>query len=123
MESPGPDVLSQFDLTVDYSRNRLIFERNKYYGRWDSYDRAGMWMGEDGKHFTVVDIIAGGPADEAGIKRGESVLAIDGVPTDKLVLPEVRDKIRHDPVGKKIALLLESNRKRRTAVVALRDLV
>jgi hypothetical protein len=38
----GPDVLSQFDLTVDYSRNRLIFEKNKRYGRRDTYDRAGM---------------------------------------------------------------------------------
>ena len=119
----GPDVLSQFDLTVDYSRNRLIFEKNKRYGRRDSYDRAGMWMGQDGEHFTVVDVIAGGPADEAGIKRGESILAIDGVSTDKLILPEVRDKIRRDPVGKRITLLLESNGKRQTAVVTLRDLV
>ncbi len=119
----GPDVLSQFDLTVDYSRNRLIFEKNKHYGRRDSYDRAGMWMGEDGEHFAVVDVIAGGPADEAGIKQGESILAIDGVSTDKLVLPEVRDKIRHGPIGKRITFLLESNGKRRTAVVTLRDLV
>jgi hypothetical protein len=119
----GPDVLSQFDLTVDYSRNRLIFEKNKRYGRRDTYDRAGMWMGQDGEHFTIVDVIAGGPADEAGIKQGESVMAIDGVSTDKLVLPEVRDKMRHDPVGKQITLLLESNGKRRTAIVSLRDLV
>ncbi|HZW96087.1 MAG TPA: aspartyl protease family protein [Candidatus Eremiobacteraceae bacterium] len=119
----GPDVLSQFDLTVDYSHDRLIFEKNKHYGRRDSYDRAGMWMGEDGEHFAVVDVIAGGPADEAGIKQGESILAIDGVSIDKLVLPEVRDKIRHGPIGKRITLLLESNGKRRTAVVTLRDIV
>jgi hypothetical protein len=119
----GPDVLSQFDLTVDYSRNRLIFEKNKHYGRRDSYDRSGMWMGQDREHFTVVDVIAGGPADEAGIKQGESVLAIDGVSTDKLVLPQIRDEIRHGPVGKRITLLLESNGKRQTAVVTLRDLV
>ncbi|MGB8784591.1 MAG: hypothetical protein ACLP0H_02720 [Terriglobales bacterium] len=50
----GPDVLSQFDLTVDYPRNRLIFEKNKHYGRRDSYDRSGMWMGQDGKHFTAL---------------------------------------------------------------------
>ena len=80
-------------------------------------------MGEDGEHFAVVDVIAGGPADEAGIKQGESILAIDGVSTDKLVLPEVRDKIRHGPIGKRITFLLESNGKRRTAVVTLRDLV
>ena len=119
----GPDVLSQFDLTIDYSRNRLIFEKNKHYGRRDTYDRAGMWIGQDGEHFMIVDVITGGPADEAGIKRGESILAIDGFSTDKLVLPEVRDNIRRDAVGKRITLLLESHGKRRAAVVTLRDLV
>jgi hypothetical protein len=119
----GPDVLSQFDLTVDYPHNRLIFEKNEHYGRRDSYDRAGMWMGQDGERFTVVDVIAGGPADQAGIKQGESLLAIDGVSTDKLVLPEVRDQMRRDRAGTRIALLLESNGKRRTVVVTLRELV
>jgi hypothetical protein len=119
----GPDVLSQFDLTVDYSRNRLIFEKNKQYGRRDSYDRAGMWMGQDGEHFSVVDVIAGGAADQAGIKPGETILAIDGVSTDKLVLPQVREKIRREAVGKRIMLLLESKGTTRTAVVTLRDLV
>jgi hypothetical protein len=119
----GPDVLSQFDLTVDYPHNRLIFEKNEHYGRRDSYDRAGMWMGQDGERFTVVDVIAGGPADQAGIKQGESILTIDGVSTDNLVLPEVREQMRRDRAGTRIALVLESSGKRRTVVVTLRDLV
>lgn len=49
----------------------------------------------------MVDVISGGPVDEAGIKQGETILAIDAVSVDKLVLPEVRDKIRHETVGKK----------------------
>jgi hypothetical protein len=119
----GPDVLSQFDVTMDYSRNRLIFEENENYGRRDSYDRSGMWMGQDGEYFTVIDVIAGGPADEAGIKKGETILAIDGISTEKLVLPEVREKIRHEAVGRRLSLLLESNGKQHTALVTLRDLV
>jgi len=119
----GPDVLSQFDLIVDYSRNRVIFEKNKRYGRRDSYDRAGMWMGQDGEHFKVIDVIAGGPADEAGIKQGETILAIDGVSTDQLLLPDVREKIRREAVGRRITLSLVSNGTERTVVVTLRDLV
>ena len=119
----GPDVLSQFDLTVDYSRNQVIFEKNKNYGRRDSYDRAGMWMGQEGQHFTVVDVVAGGPAADAGIKTGDTILAIDGVPTRKLVLPDVREHIRREVVGKEMTLQLESNGKRRTVTVILRDLV
>ena len=119
----GPDVLSQFDLTVDYARNRLIFDRNKNYGRRDSYDRAGMWMGQDGDHFTVVDVIAGGPADEAGIKPGDTILAIDGTSTNKLVLPDVRENIRRATVGRKMTVTLESSGSIRAAAVTLRDLV
>jgi hypothetical protein len=121
----GPDVLAQFDVTFDYSRTRIIFEKNKNYGRRDSYDRAGIWMGQapDGKHFTVVDVIPGGPGADAGVKPGDQILAINGQSTGNLILPEERETIRREPVGNKLTLLLESGGKRRTAVVALKDLV
>ena len=121
----GPDVLSQFDVTFDYSRTRIIFEKNKNYGRRDSYDRAGIWMGQapDGKHFTAVDVIAGGPGADAGVKAGDQILAINGENTANLILPDERESIRREPVGDKLTLLLESGGKQRTAVVALKDLV
>jgi Aspartyl protease/PDZ domain len=121
----GPDVLSQFDVTFDYPRTRIIFEKNKNYGRRDSYDRAGIWMGQDqdGKHFTVVDVIAGGPGAAAGVKAGDEILAINGESTADLILPDVREAIRRGPVGDKLTLLLESEGKQRTAVVTLKDLV
>jgi hypothetical protein len=121
----GPDVLSQFDVTFDYARSRIIFEKNRSYGRRDSYDRAGIWMGQDqdGKHFTVVDVIAGGPGADAGVKPGDQILAINGRSTANLILPDVRETIRREAVGEKLTLLLESGGKQRTAVVTLRDLV
>ena len=119
----GPDVLAQFDLTVDYPHNRIILEKNQQYGQRDSYDRAGMWMGQDGENFSVIDVIPGGPAAEAGVRQGDTILAIDGVPTSQLVLPDVRQKIRREAVGNRIALSLESNGKPHIAVIVLRDLV
>jgi hypothetical protein len=44
----GPDVLSQFDVTFDYARSRIILEKSANYGRRDAYDRAGVWMGQNG---------------------------------------------------------------------------
>jgi len=121
----GPDVLSQFNVVFDYIRSRIIFEKNANYGRRDSYDRAGVWMGQDavGKHFTVVDVIASGPAAAAGVRTGDRILAINGNTTENLVLPDVREMLRRQPVGDKLTLLLESGGKQRTAVITLRDLV
>jgi S1-C subfamily serine protease len=118
----GPDVLSQFDVTFDYARSRVILEKNANYGRRDSYDRAGAWMGQQGSSFTVVDVIAGGPADEAGVRVGDTILAIDGRGTDRLSLPDVREQMRRRAAGERVKLLLESHGKRRTVVVTLRDL-
>lgn len=119
----GPDVLSQFDVTFDYARSRIIFEKNANYGRRDSYDRAGVWMGQAGKHFGVVDVIAGGPASEAGVKTGDTILAIDGVDTEKLFLPDVRERIRREAPENTLTLLLDSQGKQRVATITLRDLV
>lgn len=119
----GPDVLSQFDVTFDYAHSRIIFERNSQYGRRDSYDRAGLWMGQENEHFIAVDVIADGPAAAAGVKQGDVILAIDGVDTAKLLLPEVREKIRREPTGNKVTLLVDSAGKRHSVVLTLRDLV
>ena len=119
----GPDVLAQFDVTFDYARSRIIFEKNPQYGRRDSYDRAGLWMGQSGEHFIAIDVIAGGPAGVAGVQKGDIILAIDGVDTARLLLPDVREKIRREPVGNNVTILLDSAGKRHTVVLKLKDLV
>jgi hypothetical protein len=119
----GPDILSQFDVTFDYSRHRMILEPNQNHGRPDSYDRAGVWMGQGDGTFTAIDVIPGGPADQAGLKTGDIILAIDGKSTRDLILPDVREKIRRTAPGQKITLLVESAGTRRTMTLTLRDLV
>ena len=119
----GPDVLSQFNVTFDYARRRIILETNRDYGRRDSYDRAGLWMGQKDGHFTAVDVISGGPADEAGVRLGDVILAIDGKDTGGLVLPDVRESMRRRSPGEKVSLLLESHGAQRIAIVTLCDLV
>ncbi len=118
----GPDVLSQFDVTFDYAHHRMLLAKNSDFGRPDAYDRAGAWMGQKNSSFTVVDVIAGGPADEAGLRTGDTILAIDGRSTKSLDLPAVREEMRRRPVGQKVRLLVESRGTRRTLVVTLRDL-
>lgn len=118
----GPDVLWQFDVTFDYAQMRMILEKSAHYGERDSYDRAGVWMGQSGPHFTAVDVIAGGPAYQAGLRAGDTILAIDERKTETLSLPQVREEMRRRPVGAKVSLLVESQGKRRTMVVILRDL-
>ncbi len=119
----GADVLKQFNITFDDSRREVIFEKNRHFGAADTFDRAGMWIGQTGKIFEVLDVIAGSPAAEAGLKVGDKILAIDGQDTEKLLLPEVRLKLKNDAPQKRVQLLVETNGERRRITITLRDLV
>src|SRR3954463_9449431 len=119
----GPDVLSQFDVTFDYARNRIIVEKNANYGRHDTWDRAGMWLGQEGDHFHVVDVIAESAAANAGLKAGDKVLAIDGKAASSYLLPDFRDSMRKLPTGTKLKLDIKSANGKKAIVITLRDLV
>ena len=119
----GPDILARFIVTFDYSRRQMLLEKSKDFARVDSYDRAGVWMGQDERGFFAVDVVAGGPADLAGIRRGDRLLEIDGVPSATLILPEVRERMRRDAVGSRVTILVEHDGTRRAVEIRLRDLV
>jgi C-terminal processing protease CtpA/Prc len=118
-----PANLKQFTTIFDYSRRQLIFEKNNQYGKPDSYDRSGMWFGHVGNHFEVIDVIAGGPAAEAGIKVGDQILEIDGQKTVQLDLPTIRLRFKNDSPKKRVRLVIERKGQRREVVLILRDLV
>ena len=82
-----------------------------------------MWFGYEGDHFEVIDVIAGGPAAEAGIKVGDQILEIDGQATAQLDLPSIRLRFKNDPPKKHVRLVVKSNGERREVVLILRDLV
>jgi hypothetical protein len=119
----GPDVLKQFTTIFDYSRRQMIFEKNSQYGKPDSYDRAGVWFGQEGDHFEVIDVIAGGPAAEAGLRAGDQILEIDGRDTSRLDLPSVRLRFKNDPPRKRVRLVVRRDGQRREVILVLRDLV
>jgi C-terminal processing protease CtpA/Prc len=119
----GPGVLSQFDVTFDYARKRIILEKNSEYGRPDTWDRAGMWLGQQSDHFHVVDVIAGSPAAQAGIKVGDLITAVNGKPASSYFLPELRDSMRRLPPGTKMTLEIGAGHAGRTVTLVLKDLV
>lgn len=120
----GPDVLSQFVVWFDYSRHRMILEPTAAFGRRDTYDRSGMWLGQDGTDFVVLDVLPGGPSAAAGLAVGDHIVAVDGRSTDSLLLPSVRLRCRTDPPG--TAVQLEVRNRGGSSVVRviiLRDIV
>ena len=119
----GAGVLKRFNITFDYPRQQLIFERNANYDKPDVFDRSGMWLNQSGASFEVIDIVAGGPAASAGLHAGDKIQAVDGQSAGKISLAEIRHRFKSDPAGTKLRLTVQSGRNQHDVEVTLRDLV
>lgn len=119
----GAGVLSRFNLTFDPAGKRIWFEPNSSYANAQvpsATVRSGLvWMPEG----TVADVVPGSPAAEAGVRQGDRLLAVDGVPVQTLKFTGVKRALRAEP-GTRVSLRLQTDGATpRDTVLVLRDLL
>jgi hypothetical protein len=121
----GAGVLKRFNLVFDYREQVIYFERNANDALPDVFDRSGMWLnaGEGNAYLEVIDVIAGGPAESAGIRVGDHIRSVDGVAAGELKLYELRQRFKTAAPGTGIELKLVRAGKAAAARLVLRDLV
>lgn len=105
----GGAVLQRYRVAFDYSRNRLLFWEHEHDADDLDYDKSGLFLVadvEDRSRIRVIDVVAGSPAAEAGIRVGDRLVAVDGQPLGELALERVRRRLR-GPVGSKVGLTFE----------------
>ena len=61
-----------------------------------------------GDAFEVFDVIPGGPADHAGLKVGDVILAVNRKSTAQLALTDVRDQWKNGDPGTEIKLQIQN---------------
>jgi hypothetical protein len=115
----GYGILRQFNITFDFAANALYLEKNANFGQREIYDRGGLWLERGADGLEVVDVVAGGPAEAAGLKSGDVIVAINGKAIAALGLSAARGEFRALP-GRQVKVKLKSGPDR---VVTLRDLV
>jgi len=122
--SIGTGVLKRYTVTFDYPGRRLFLEPRRIRGGGhDPWDGAGMWLvGGDGG-FEVTDVLAGGPADRAGIENGEVIVAVDGRDAAGLSLPELRRLLSDDRAGAVVRLRIRGEPEPRNVELTLKRLL
>lgn len=119
----GAGVLKQFNIVWDYPRHQIFFEKNKHHGKPDVFDRAGFWINLGNGAFEVVDVIAGAPADTAGLKPADRIVTVNGKrAVSELTLPDFR-LLKKAPAGTNLILEVQRGTQRLTINITLRDLV
>lgn len=80
----GYDVLSRFVVTFDYERKKLYLTPNARLAAPFVYNRSGLGFDVDGFKTSIVHVIPGSPGEQAGIKVGDEVLAVNDVIVSRL---------------------------------------
>lgn len=121
----GNQVLERFTLTIDYIREILYLQPNKYFKEKFKFDKSGLALVASGAKLTdiiVFNIIPDSPADLAGMKPGDQIKNINGVSTRLLNLGEVTYRLS-GRTGKKIKLGLLRNGEKIKTTFRLKDLI
>jgi hypothetical protein len=92
----GGELLRRCRTTFDYPHGRLLLEP---YGSPPpfEYDMSGLFLVANGERFeqlTIMSVAGGTPAVEAGLARGDRIVAIDGQPSTARTLDATRAMFR-----------------------------
>ena len=118
----GSGLLKRFAVTFDYG-HQIMYLKPLQPAAQDVgvFDRAGFWLNLSPGGFKVMDLTAGSAAADSGLKVGDEITAIDGVSAHGIDLPELRRRLRDDPVGTQVKLDILAGGQARAVTLTLRD--
>ncbi len=118
----GGAILRRFRVTIDYRGRRLALRANATFSFPDRTDRSGLFLvGTDAGGIAVLDVRPGSPAEEAGVRAGDFVIAVDGTEIVASDVPTLRDTLAQ-PGRTRATLHTLRDGDARDADIRLRDL-
>jgi hypothetical protein len=119
----GGAILSRFVVTFDYARNAVWLAPNGRFGAPFPLDRSGLRIHAHAGGFVVVAVMAGSPADEAGLRVGDVIVAVAGVAAEGIPLHAQRRAWQESAEGTPVRVRVERAGALVEARFVLRDLV
>jgi hypothetical protein len=118
----GTNLLANYTITLDYGRSRGCFDYVPGY-RPLPFNRAGVRAIKDNpESFLVTLVNAGGPADHAGLRKNDRIIAVDGVPASRLGDGDLTLAFTRRP-GRQISLRYERAGQAHETVITTREML
>src|SRR5580765_3960314 len=117
----GNRVLERFRVTLDDQRREVFLEPGKRYSDRDRLTRCGMLLTRRQGTVTVASVLANSPADHAGLREGDQLLALDGRDMAQWDLPQVSALLDDGEVGRKVPVRLRRNTSEKSLKIKLAE--
>ncbi len=120
----GADLLSRFLVVLDYSRSRMILEKNRSFDKPFEFDMSGLRFAFEGARFDVVKVFSvfdSSPGAEAGITAGDEISAIDGRKAGTFTREMLGAYLQRE--GKDVRLTVKRDGEEKDITIRLRRLV
>ncbi len=115
----GQSILKRFTVTVDCRHRFMYLEKLPNWDQREIFNRAGLLYDGQDAGDEIKTVFPGGPAEAAGLKRGDLITAIDGAkPADV-----ANDPAFTQPIGSVVHLTVRRDGFERTYDVTLRDVL
>jgi len=88
----GGEILRRFTVIFDFAHARMILEPNEHLKDAFLFDASGVTLrlAPESGDFTVHSVMRGSPASDAGMREGDLIQAIDGLPSKHFTLRQAQ---------------------------------
>ena len=116
----GQNILTRFTEIFDCMRGRIYFETNDRSKEPEVFNRAGLILDSFGHGLQIMSVLPASPAEEAGLKKGDVVTAIDSQP----VSDDDHPAAFYQSIGTVVTLSVQhSDQSARQIKITLRDVL
>lgn len=120
----GGEVLRRFTVIFDYGNQVMILEPNGDYDDPFPYDLSGLTLinlGDQFNQFMVFGARENSPADQAGVRKDDLILTVDGRPASEFTLYELRQYFTQGNIS--VTLQLQRGDEQVEAILQLEPLI
>ncbi len=119
----GNRILERFRVTFDYQRRHVYLEPGERYATRDHLTRTGAMFARRNGIVTVVDVLLASPADRAGLRGGDEVLAVDGRGIAEWDLPALSALLDDGEPGRRVTVRVRRTGQERSFRIRLTEVV
>ena len=120
----GNQLLERFRCTFDYERRMVYLEPSQRYSQRDVFSLAGMQLARIDDSVVAMQVLPGSPAQRAGIRQDDHVVALDHKPILSFTAEDVRRIFEDGKAGEKHAVeIVRGGKTKKTVSLVLAEML